>query len=78
MLEYIPRQPQQKAQNSSYVHVNGLFAFSFNEHSLMVPEYSIKVEQTVKEKKAEQLFCELGPHILKRDLKSMVYVIKKL
>ena len=57
---------------------NGLFAFSFNEHSLMVPEYSLKVEQTVKEKKAEQLFCELGPHILKRDLKSMVYVIKKL
>ena len=57
---------------------NGLFAFSFNEHSLMVPEYSLKVEQTVNEKKAEQLFCELGPHILKRDLKSMVYVIKKL
>ena len=57
---------------------NGLFAFSFNEHSLVVPEYSLKVEQTVKEKKAEQLFCELGPHILKRDLKSMVYVIKKL
>ena len=57
---------------------NGLFAFSFNEHSLMVPEYSLKVEHTVKEKKAEQLFCELGPHILKRDLKSMVYVIRKL
>ena len=57
---------------------NGLFAFSFNEHSLMVPEYSLKVEQTVKEKKAEQLFCELGAHILKRDFKSMVYVIKKL
>ncbi|MDB3860931.1 methyltransferase domain-containing protein [Paracoccaceae bacterium] len=57
---------------------NGLFAFSFNEHSLVVPEYSLKVEQTVKEKKAEQLFCELGPHILKRDLKSKVYVIKKL
>ena len=57
---------------------NGLFAFSCNEHSLMNPEYSLKVEQTVEEKKAEQLFCELGPHILKRDLKSMVYVIKKL
>ena len=57
---------------------NGLFAFSFNEHSLMVPEYSLKVEQTVKEKRAEQLMCELGPHILRRDLKSMVYVIKKL
>ena len=57
---------------------NGLFAFSFNEHSLMDPEYSLKVEETVEEKKAEQLFCELGPHILKRDLKSMVYVIKKL
>ena len=57
---------------------DGLFAFSFNEHSLMVPEYSLKVEQTVNEKKAVQLFCELGPHILKRDLKSMVYIIKKL
>ena len=44
----------------------------------MDPEYSLKVEETVEEKKAEQLFCELGPHILKRDLKSMVYVIKKL
>ena len=30
---------------------DGLFAFSFNEHSLMVPEYSLKVEQTVNEKK---------------------------
>ena len=44
----------------------------------MVPEYSLKVEQTVNEEKAVQLFCELGPHILKRDLKSMVYIIKKL
>ena len=41
-------------------------------------DFLSKKEQTVNEKKAVQLFCELGPHILKRDLKSMVYVIKKL
>ena len=41
-------------------------------------DYADHIEQIVNEKKAVQLFCELGPHILKRDLKSMVYIIKKL
>ena len=55
-----------------------LYREYFNRLGKECTEYSLKVEQTVNEKKAVQLFSELGPHILKRDLKSMVYIIKKL
>ena len=55
---------------------DGLFAFSFNEHSLMVPEYSLKVEQTVNEKSSATILRTRTAHFKTRFKVNGIYYQK--
>ncbi|KAA0920856.1 methyltransferase domain-containing protein [Aquicoccus porphyridii] len=55
----------------------GLFAFSFNDHSLEQPEYEAKIMEWT-DGGASRLLCrEHGDHIPGKDLKSNIYVLEK-
>jgi len=56
----------------------GLFVFSLNDHALADHTYEARLNEHVDSGNAALLFREYGPHLPKIDLKSNVYVLKKL
>ena len=56
----------------------GLFVFSLNDHALEDHSYEARLNEHVDSGSAALLFREHGPHLPKIDLKSNVYVLKKL
>ena len=57
---------------------NGLFAFSFNDHTLSDPNYEEKVDQCLNRGQAIILHKSYGDHLPKAKLKSNIYILKKL
>ena len=57
---------------------NGLFAFSFNDHTLVDPDYEKKVEQYLDGGYALLIHKSYGSHLPKANLKSNIYILKKL
>ena len=57
---------------------NGLFAFSFNDHTLNDPSYEKKVESCLGKGHATMLHKSYGDHLPKANLKSNIYILKKL
>lgn len=57
---------------------NGLFAFSFNDHTLSDPNYEEKVNQCLNSGQATILHKNYGDHLPKAKLKSNIYILKKL
>ena len=57
---------------------NGLFAFSFNDHTLNDPSYEKKVESCLSKGHATMLHKSYGDHLPKANLKSNIYILKKL
>ena len=57
---------------------NGLFAFSFNDHTLSDPNYEKKVKQCLSSGSASILHKSYGNHLPKANLKSNIYILKKL
>jgi predicted TPR repeat methyltransferase len=57
---------------------NGLFAFSFNDHTLSDPNYEEKVNQCLNSGQAIILHKSYGDHLPKAKLKSNIYILKKL
>ena len=56
----------------------GLFAFSFNDHTLSDPEYEKKVERCLDGGDALLIHKSYGSHLPKANLKSNIYILKKL
>ena len=57
---------------------SGLFAFSFNDHTLSDPNYEGKVNQCLSSGQAIILHKSYGNHLPKANLKSNIYILKKL
>ena len=57
---------------------SGLFAFSFNDHTLSDPNYEGKVTQCLSSGQAIILHKSYGNHLPKANLKSNIYILKKL
>ena len=57
---------------------NGLFAFSFNDHTLNDPSYEKKVKSCLSQGHATMLHKSYGDHLPKANLKSNIYILKKL
>ena len=57
---------------------NGLFAFSFNDHTLNDPNYEKKVKNYLSSEHATILHKSYGNHLPKAKLKSNIYILKKL
>lgn len=57
---------------------SGLFAFSFNDHTLSDPNYEEKVNQYLSSGQAIILHKSYGNHLPKANLKSNIYILKKL
>jgi predicted TPR repeat methyltransferase len=56
----------------------GLFAFSFNDHTLNDPNYEKKVEKYLGSGRAIILHKSYGNHLPKANLNSNIYILKKL
>ncbi|MGI9368436.1 MAG: class I SAM-dependent DNA methyltransferase [Ruegeria sp.] len=56
----------------------GLLAFSFNDHALADPAYPARLNDWLDMGAARLLFREYGPHLPGMDLKSDVYIVKKI
>ena len=57
---------------------NGLFAFSFNDHTLNDPNYEKKVEKYLSSGHATILHKSYGNQLPNANLKSNIYILKKL
>ena len=57
---------------------NGLFAFSFNDHTLTDPNYEEKVKNCLSNGHATILHKSYGNHLPKANLNSNIYILKKL
>ena len=57
---------------------SGLFAFSFNDHTLSDANYERKVNQCLISGQAIILHKSYGNHLPKANLKSNIYILKKL
>ena len=57
---------------------NGLFSFSFNDHTLEDPSFEAKVTDYTSSGQARLLFKDYGDHLPGIGLKSNVYILKKL
>ena len=57
---------------------NGLFAFSFNDHTLNDPSYEKKVNSCLSQGYATMLHKSYGDHLPKANLNSNIYILKKL
>ena len=57
---------------------SGLFGFSFNDHTLSDPNYEGKVNQCLSSGQAIILHKSYGNHLPKANLKSNIYILKKL
>jgi len=55
-----------------------LFVFSFNDHTLEDLSYENAVKSGIKNKQFELLFKKYGDHLPGRNIKSNVYVLRKL
>lgn len=55
----------------------GLFAFSFNDHTLEDPAYEARLNEWLDPGAARLRFREYGAHLPGRDMKSVVYVVEK-
>ena len=55
----------------------GHLVFSFNDHVLEDPAYTVVLDQALEAGVAEQVFCEYGPHIEKLGSGSNVYVLRR-
>ncbi|AVO39191.1 class I SAM-dependent DNA methyltransferase [Pukyongiella litopenaei] len=55
----------------------GLFAFSYNDHTLADAAFTTKRDAWLQPGKARLLFREYGPHLPGLDLNAEVYVIEK-
>ena len=55
-----------------------LFVFSFNDHTLEDPSFEAAVQEQIDNKQFELLFKEYGEHLPGREIKSIVYVTKKI
>ena len=62
----------------SLLSPSGLFAFSFNDHTLSDPNYEEKVNQCLSSGQAIILHKSYGNHLPKANLKSNIYILKKL
>jgi predicted TPR repeat methyltransferase len=56
----------------------GLVVFSFNDHTLVDPDYKHIVERAVDTGRFELLFQEHGPHIPKTGLEATVFVMRAI
>ncbi|WP_293573512.1 methyltransferase domain-containing protein [Phaeobacter sp.] len=56
---------------------DGLFVFSYNDHTLADPAYTSKLTEWIDVGAARLLFQEHGDHLPGKSLKSTVYVIEK-
>lgn len=56
----------------------GLFAFSFNDHTLADPAFEAKVSDSVDTGEAKLILREYGDHLPGAGLKSNVYILKIL
>ena len=57
---------------------SGLFAFSFNDHTLSDANYEGKVKECLSSGQAIILHKSYGNHLPKANLKSNIYILKKL
>ena len=57
---------------------NGLLAFSFNDHTLNDPNYEKKIKNCLSKGHAKMLHKSYGNHLPKANLKSNIYILKKL
>ena len=57
---------------------SGLFGFSFNDHTLSDPNYEGKVNQCLSSGQAIILHKSYGNHLPKANLRSNIYILKKL
>ena len=57
---------------------NGLFAFSFNDHTLNDLNYEQKVDNYLSSGRAIMLHKSYGNHLPRAKLKSNIYILKKL
>ena len=56
----------------------GLIAFSYNDAALNDESYPRAIEDAIENGTAEKLFEEYGDHLPKKDVGSMIYVLKRL
>jgi predicted TPR repeat methyltransferase len=59
------------------LNLGGLIAFSYNDAALNDPSYTEAVADAIASGKAEKLFEEYGDHLSKKDVGSMIYVLKR-
>lgn len=55
----------------------GLFAFSFNDHTLEDPAYEGRLNEWIDPGAARLRFREYGAHLPGKDMKSVVYIVEK-
>jgi len=55
----------------------GMFAFSFNDHTLEDPAYEARVNRAVRDDGATLLLREAGAHLPAKGLGAVVYVLRK-
>ena len=55
----------------------GTLTFSLNDHTLMVPEYLMRINEYVDVGGAEIIFKEYGEHLPGLELNSTVFILKK-
>ncbi|MEE2774128.1 MAG: methyltransferase domain-containing protein [Pseudomonadota bacterium] len=55
----------------------GFLCFSFNDHTLADEKYIETLELVKEMKLAEEVFTEYGSHLIKRNVGSQVFVLKK-
>ncbi len=58
--------------------VGGCFVFSLNDHTMEDPSYVAKVDELVATGEVAIASMAYGPHLPGRDLKAMVYVLRRL
>ncbi|MFT6696751.1 MAG: putative TPR repeat methyltransferase [Paracoccaceae bacterium] len=56
---------------------DGLFVFSYNDHTLEDPAFEGRISNYVDSGAAELLFKEYGPHLPAREMNSNVYILKR-
>ena len=78
MNEKANKPPRGNKENRSSKTRSGLFAFSFNDHTLSDPDYEKKVEQYLDGGYALLIHKSYGNHLPKANLKSNIYILKKL
>ena len=62
----------------SFLKLNGLMVFSLNDHALEDERYENEIDKLVKNNDSQILDVKYGEHLPKINLKSKVYVLKKI